>query len=133
MTDTTKQTMNSTTTPETITQDLQDLEKKYNDLVWYARSPHKSMIRVVYKDTPEDIIQGALNSQARVEEDYPDEIDNLKGKDSDWEHGFNSGMLAAIRYVLTATCPIEIEDEFGEMFMSGGLEEAKEEFPMLDT
>lgn len=116
---------------ETVIKDLQELSSKYLDLVWYARKgPRDSDY---WDGIPDHIMQGALNSMAKVEENYPDEVDNLRGESGDWEHGFNSGMLAAIRYVLTAACPYECEDEFGEKFMAGGLDDAKEEFPMLDT
>ena len=118
---------------DNIKEDFQQFEEKYFNLVWYARSPHKEIIHQVYKDTPEDIIQGALNAQSKVEEQYPDEIDAYR-ENPDWQHGFNSGCLAAMRYVMTALYPCEIEDEEeGGTFTYGGLEDAKEEFPMLDT
>ena len=116
---------------DTVTDDLQNLERKYFELVWYARKGSRGSS--YWDDVPEDIMNGAFNAMAKVEEQYPEEIDNLRSESSDWEHGFNSGMLAALRYVLTATCPYETEDEFGEKIMAGGLEEAKEEFPFLDT
>ena len=89
---------------------------KYDKLVWFARkhpSDHPS-----WNSVPEDIRTGALNSAARVEEMYPDDVDELHGEHSDFCHGFNSGMLAALRYVLHAASEPE---------------QAEEEFPMLDT
>lgn len=91
---------------------------KYFDLVWYARSaPADSEY---WDKVPASIKRGALNSQARVEEMFPDETDKLSCANcGDWEHGFNSGMLAGLRYVMSA-----IED---------GPEHAEEEFPELDS
>ena len=89
---------------------------KYEKLVWYARKAsagHSSWDAV-----PEDIKHGALNAVAQVEEHYPDEIDQLHGEHADWEHGFNSGMLAALRYVMHAASDVD---------------EAEEMFPELDT
>ena len=91
--------------------------EKYESLVWFARkypADHESWDKV-----PADIKQGALNAASRVEELYPDEVDRLRSEEcGDWEHGFNSGVLAALRFVLHAA-----EDP----------EAAMDEFPMLDT
>ena len=87
---------------------------KYESLVWYARkhpSDHPSWASV-----PADIREGALNSCAKVEEHCPDEVDALRGENGDWEHGFNSGMLAALRYVMHAAAdPSEAEELFPEL------------------
>ena len=99
---------------------LEHVQKKldmYDKLVWYARKApahHPS-----WEGVPEDIKTGALNSVARVEEMFPDECDELRGEHSDWTHGFNSGCLAAIRFILTAA--------------SEGPETAEEWWPELDT
>lgn len=114
-----------------ITENLQELHKKYMDLVWYARS-HPSSDIEFWQGVPDAIMQGAFRGQMRVEEDYPDEVAKLRSEASDWEHGFNSGMLAALNYVLTASRSYKHEED-GETFWFGGIEEAQEEFPMLDT
>jgi hypothetical protein len=81
---------------------------KYVDLLWYARSK------------PENInIKGVKENKARIEKAYPDEVKELKGDGSDWQHGFHSGMVAGLRYVLT------LKEE--------GKEQAEEEFPFLDS
>ena len=90
--------------------------EKYETLVWYARKhpdDHES-----WNDVPEEIKTGALNIAAQAEELFPDEIDALCGEHGDWEHGFNSGVLAALRYFIHAAADPE---------------EAEEEFPELDT
>lgn len=84
------------------------LETKYSDLLWYARTRPESYN---IKGVPEHI--------ERIETEYPNEVEELRGENGNWQHGFHSGMVAALRYVLTL-------DEIG-------LEQAQEEFPMLDS
>ena len=83
-------------------------EEKYFGLVWYAHSK------------PENIdIPGVRESIAKVLKESPKEAEDLSSEDGQWHHGFNSGMLAGMRYVLAL-----YED---------GVEMAEEEFPFLDT
>jgi hypothetical protein len=83
-------------------------QQKYFELVWYARS---------YKNRNLDVV---LEHRARIEKLYPNEIANLNDLDSsDWQHGFNSGMLAGLRYVVALTY-------YGKDY-------ADENFPCLDT
>ena len=96
---------------------------KYRDLVWYARSGCR------LDQHPPDIRAKVLKARERVQRLYPKET-NLH---MDWNHGFNSGCLAAFRYVLTALNEGTGIDEFGEEFSIGGLTEAEVEFPDLDT
>lgn len=96
---------------------LQKLLKKYESLVWYARK-HPSD-HPYWETVPEDIRKGALDAVAQVQEHHPEECDHLKGKDGDWQHGFNSGVLAALRWVITS----EFE----------GRRAADKAFPELDT
>jgi len=87
---------------------IQKMEKKYWDLVWLARK------------RPEDYLrQDILRSIKQVEFLYEDEVRELGGEDGDWQHGFHSGVLAGLRYVLAIS-------DFG-------IEQAEEEFPFLDT
>lgn len=83
-------------------------QDKYVDLLWYARSmpEHES-------------IKGVRENKERVENLYPNEVKELQSERSDSQHGFNSGMVAALRYILTM-------DDLG-------LEQANEEFPELDS
>ena len=93
------------------------LEEEALKLVWYARTP--SFDDPSWDKVPADIKQDALNKVSLVEEMFPDGVDALKCPNcGDWRHGFNSGMLAALRFVIRVA-----EDP----------EEAQEEFPMLDT
>ena len=104
-------------------------ESMFFDLVWYARS-HPKSDTAYWEKVPDHIREGALNAQARVEEAYPSEVSALG---DDWNHGFNSGCLAAFRYVFTALDESTDTDEFGEEYSVGGLAVAEEEFPSLDT
>ena len=79
----------------------------------------------------------------QVKEKYPNEVARLKEEvkvgevvfsSPDWEHGFNSGVLAAMRFVYTAfDDTTEIMEETGEEVCFGGVENAFDTFPQLDT
>ena len=57
---------------------------KYNNLLWYARSK------------PEDInIKGVKENKERIEREFAEEVAELEGEQSDWQHGFHSGCCAA--------------------------------------
>ena len=87
---------------------VSEKEGKYLDLVWYARS---------YNNLHVD---GVVKNRTGIENLHPNETVNLNDSDSsDWHHGFNSGMLAALRFI------IDLDEE--------GLESAEENFPSLDT
>lgn len=88
---------------------IADLEEKYFDLVWYARKSEEQ-----YNTIPK-----VKENVDRIDEQYPKETENLSSENGDWHHGFNSGMLAGMRYVLS--------------LYSEGKETADEEFPFLDT
>jgi len=90
---------------------ISEIEKKYFDLVWYARKD-------VNKLTRTDI----LKKIESIEDKYPEETNSLNiPEEADWSHGFNSGMLAGMRFVLSL------------MDKREGYEIAIEEFPFLDT
>ena len=81
---------------------------KYVDPLWYARSKPEN-----------ESIKGVKENKERIEKLYPSEVKDLQNERGDWSHGFNSGMVAALRYILTM-------DDLG-------LEQANEEFPELDS
>ena len=96
--------MNKKQLLETIVQK----QDKYVDLLWYARS------------NPNHIdIKGVAENKERIEALYPNEVKELQSENGEWQHGFHSGMVAALRYITTM-------DEMGK-------EQADEEFPMLDS
>jgi hypothetical protein len=99
---------------ELIEKHVLEIQDKYFRLVWYARKD----VEKLKQEGREDI----LNSIKEIETLYPEETESLKGYETgDWEHGFNSGVLAGLRFVLTL------------IDKHGGYEEAMEQFPELDT
>lgn len=58
-----------------------------------------------WDDTPKEITTNALNDQARIRENCLVEVEALYGEGGDWQHGFYSGILAALRLVLTSIDP----------------------------
>lgn len=87
---------------------LSEMEKKYFDLVWLARK------------RPDDKAIAA-DAIARVRRAYPEEVERLGGEHGQWEHGFNSGCLAAFRLAI------------GLLGSESDAKMAREEFPVLDT
>ena len=122
-------------------------ERKYFQLVWYARSDPKA----------EDLAV----QQQEVETLYPKEIKALSGDSGDWEHGFNSGCLATARLFAEYLDVLRTADTNNQYFLDQVeadsddgetesmteaeiavsltnevqrvIEEAEEEFPFLDT
>jgi hypothetical protein len=82
-------------------------EQKYFDLVWYART------------TPDDPVSKA--GRQRVEAAWSSDLEELQSDDANWQHGFNSGCLAAFRLVQ------------GLLGSKDDAEFAREQFPFLDT
>jgi hypothetical protein len=96
-------------TKKEIINNVIELSEKYHDLVWFART------------SPDNLhIKGVKENIERISNQYPIEIEEyISGENPDWQHGFNSGMLAGMRYVT-------------ELFY-GDKETADNEFPFLDT
>jgi hypothetical protein len=82
------------------------MERKYCDLVWLARRN---------RDDVNDEVKNIIDE---IMEKYP-ETNDLINDNTNWTHGFNSGCLAAFRLILDS--------------MEYSIEEAKEEFPFLDS
>jgi hypothetical protein len=87
---------------------LVEMEQKYFDLVWLARS------RVEDGDH-------AAAKREKIRELYPEEVRELRGDNGDWQHGFHSGCLAALRLAVGLLCS-KREREMAES-----------DFPCLDT
>ena len=101
--------MKKSTTKAVVLAEVKKMENKYFDLVCYARSSPKN-----------NSIPGVLENRTRIEKTYPYEVAKLQsGADSGWSHGFNSGMLAGMRYVMD--------------LLTEGIEEAEDLFPDLDS
>ena len=86
---------------------LAELEKKYFDLVWLARS------------TPDQHGSAPANIK-RITEAWPIEAAALSS-DGQWQHGFNSGCLAAFRLAM------------GLLGTAADAKMAEDDFPFLDT
>jgi hypothetical protein len=82
-------------------------EQKYFDLVWYART------------TPDEPV--SQPGRSRVEAAWSAVLEALRSDESNWQHGFNSGCLAAFRLVQ------------GLLGSEDDAEFARQEFPFLDT
>jgi hypothetical protein len=87
--------------------ELDAWEKKYFDLVWYART------------SPDDPV--SQPGRRRVEAAWSADLEELRSDDSNWQHGFNSGCLAAFRLVQ------------GLLGSPDDADVARETFPFLDT
>ena len=123
MTDAIKRT---TIDKDKILKEASDFEDLYSDLVWYARKPplddpeQQAEYWADCKD--EDIRRCCEEVCKRLEEKYPEECKKLRDPDTAvWEHGFNSGSLAAFRWMLHS---------FDDMLYA---ETANDWYPNLDT
>lgn len=116
-----------------ISQKLRELEEKYFDLVWLARShpDERADIKICFD---------------KVSAKYPGELEKLQSEEEgDWTHGFNSGILACSRLISSYILPrnyryvidseINDEGEDVDITLTRDLEidQAEEEFPFLDT
>lgn len=90
---------------------LNDLEVKYCNLVWYARSNKDELL--------ESESYEILSKVLEIEKIYKDDVLDIIDDDTNWQHGFNSGMLAAIRLVIG--------------LMNENFEDSIDDFPFLDT
>jgi hypothetical protein len=120
---------------------VSELMGKYFDLVWLARKDEDELI----KEERYEILKTIRDIEAK----YPQEVKELYECESNWQHGFNSGMLACLRflseYIKDDLWPLEDtggvdfpEEEIKEMngrkyVQFDGREQAKELFPELDT
>lgn len=73
-----------------IRKGLLALESRYYDLVWLARNAAECC-RDGHPSMP---------AMIRLAKKYPAELKELKSDNGNWAHGFNSGCLAAFRFVL---------------------------------
>jgi len=111
-------------------EDIDKRHKLYVNLVSLARS-----------DPSCSKYQGRIDQiKSKIgEKVYKQELAKLMDKDEhDWVHGFNSGMLAATRLysVLLQYIPDVFDNGPGDEYefpVADMWEQAKEEFPMLDT
>jgi hypothetical protein len=114
------------------------LMEKYFELVWFARSdPEKAR-----QNGEKDLFKTITKKLGEIADKYPREVQALCGDGSNWEHGFNSGILAYSRFLAEYLEDTLFEDEEFEdsIELNGkkyvqidGRTQAFEDFPMLDT
>jgi hypothetical protein len=119
---------------------LLELLDKYNSLVWYARSSPPG--DPYWIGTPQDDCKRAFAEQKRIELSYPAEVSKVSADDN-WNHGFNSGCLAAFRLALELIESLEEkaavssesdeDDEEGSESPVRCIADIVAEFPDLDT
>lgn len=90
---------------------MSENEDKYCDILWWTRKDKMKLLVEQRFDI--------LATCQKVEKENPEEIKALKECDDNWQHGFNSGMLACTRLYL-------------EM-IEGDVNIAIDSFPFLDT
>ena len=93
--------------PKAFMELLSSMEEKYCDLVWYARKPTEGIGKIWedndwYKDMDEETVKSIRKSVKEIAKAFPCETMSLSleyglSNGSDWQHGFNSGMLAFTR------------------------------------
>lgn len=87
--------------PNELIEYLDMLENKYCDLVWYARKPTEGIGEIWeendwYKELDKETVDAIRKAVKQISEQYPSETAGLNGQ-GNWQHGFNSGMLAFTR------------------------------------
>lgn len=125
-------------TPKSLADALQEVEVmlgKYENLVWLARKPLPG--DPAYEAMADSFGLDALKSIDEKREQlrvlYPEECALLTGNDTgDWQHGFHSGVVAALRWFQQAmliSTPIDDDNDC----CWGGIESAYDSFPDLTT
>lgn len=116
------------------------LMEKYFELVWFARAnPEQIRESGNYK-----LYRKVLKRLDTIANTYPIEVRELFEEGTDWQHGFNSGILAYSRflaeYVKDSLFEDEEDDSDDVVILNGkryiqidGRQQAFDDFPMLDT
>lgn len=104
-------------TKKEIERILIKMEEKYSSIVWFTRRSEDNLLVLTEEGVEENKL--IFDKMDKIQSLYPTEISDLLEDEDNWEHGFNSGMLAGIRYVLT--------------LMEMGEDQAEEWFPELDS
>lgn len=77
------------------TEEIKEYMDELFDKVWYVHSDTPEQLR--FEGAPEDIIEETLKDRRGVEEKYGTKwYEEL----NDWEYGFLSGSLAALRWAI---------------------------------
>ena len=81
-----------------IIQKMQEMNDKYTRLLWYARVSPDMELPIINKDGK--LVNYIDEHKEEIEELYPEETQQLKSENGNWQHGFHSGIVAASRYLL---------------------------------
>lgn len=95
---------------------LQQKEEKYYLLVWSSRC---RVFSEYSQSLPPEVAERQIEKMRQIFAMYPEEMADLQSDDGLWDHGFNSGMLAGMRYAIEA--------------LDGNANLAEGVFPDLDT
>lgn len=68
---------------------------KYLDLIWFARANPDQLV----ENEEYEVAQKVVKSLQEMVDKYPIETQELFDDDSNWQHGFNSGVLAYARFL----------------------------------
>lgn len=68
---------------------------KYLDLVWFARANPDALV----EEEKFEMVKGVVASMQKIIDKYPKETAELIEDDTNWQHGFNSGVLAYARFL----------------------------------
>ena len=106
-------------------------QEQFEDLVWAARRPcidapveeweyfANTDGTGTYRKSDPKLTLSCRTALQKIVDKYPEDYALLKGQDGQFHHGFNSGALAAFRYVID--------------IIETGVEFAEDEFPNLST
>lgn len=119
--------------------------EKYFNLVWFARSNPEKLV----EEEHYEMVKPAVEAMQKVLDKYPIETQELIEDDTNWQHGFNSGILAYSRFLssyiedgLWEVCEHnedmqeheEVIEINGKKYIQfDGRTDAFENFPELDT
>ena len=119
---------------------LKNCIKNTNDDITKKRKFYLNLVALARSNPDDDSYQDRVDFiKSEIGDDvYEKELEKLMGDESEWSHGFNSGMLASTRLYgdLLQYIPDVYENESGddeEFPIEDMWDQAKEEFPMLDT
>lgn len=104
---------------ERLDEALRKFMSKYFDLVWLARCDQDKLLQ-------EERYEG-MAAVKRIEEAYPEEVKQLYESEDNWQHGFNSGVLAFARFISEYT-----EDTWWPEEDTGGVEWPEEEVVIIE-
>lgn len=77
---------------------LQQKSEKYFLLVWSARC---RVFSGNSESLPPGVAETQIEKMRQIIAMYPEEMTDLQSDDGSWHHGFNSGMLAGMRYAIS--------------------------------